>query len=169
VKSSATTRRYVGTIRTTDSATTEDSAAKRFVWNYYNRVQRFLTRDYTGDWTYDTATWRQTNADSANQLEFVVGDAGVLAAVQDAGQMLAYSTANYASHYRAIGVDSTSAPSGHQSRRNNMNNNLFADLRAEWVGHPGLGYHFLASLEYGDAGGGALNPRTVTMFGRIDG
>ena len=39
VKSGATTRRYLGSFRTTGvSGQTEDSVANRFVWNYYNRV-----------------------------------------------------------------------------------------------------------------------------------
>ena len=40
VKSGDATRRYLGTIRTTATAgQSEDSASKRFVWNYYNRIQ----------------------------------------------------------------------------------------------------------------------------------
>src|SRR5437899_2723242 len=75
VKSGTTTRRYLGTYRTAGSAgQTEESAAKRFVWNYYNRVQRALVvRDATATWTYTTATYRQANASSANQVAVVVG------------------------------------------------------------------------------------------------
>src|SRR5688572_4720973 len=41
VKSSDTTRRYLGTYRTTATVgQTEDSVGKRFVWNYYHRVRR---------------------------------------------------------------------------------------------------------------------------------
>jgi hypothetical protein len=43
-KSGTLTRRLVGTIRTTGTTTTEDSATKRFVWNAYNRVPRTLVR-----------------------------------------------------------------------------------------------------------------------------
>ncbi len=44
VKTGAPTRRYVGTIRTTGTTTTEDSRAQRFVWNAYNQVERALYR-----------------------------------------------------------------------------------------------------------------------------
>lgn len=40
IKSGDATRRYVGTFRTVSTTTVEDSAAKRFLWNFYNRVMR---------------------------------------------------------------------------------------------------------------------------------
>lgn len=47
VLASDPTLRYVGTIRTTGTTTTEDSRAKRFVWNAYNQVERsFSAFDY---------------------------------------------------------------------------------------------------------------------------
>ena len=77
VKSGATTRRYVGTIRTVTTTTTEDSRVKRFVWNNQNRVLRAMSRfDSTVTWTYTTATYRQANAAPANQLDVVCGKAG---------------------------------------------------------------------------------------------
>ena len=74
VKSGTTTRRYVGTIRGSASNKTEDSQAKRFVWNYYNRVPRDLYRtDATVSWTYTTFAWRAGNNSSSNIVEVVVG------------------------------------------------------------------------------------------------
>lgn len=67
VKSSAKTRRYLGTFRTTSTTTTEDSLTKRFVWNLYNQVQRPLLRqDTTDTWTYATTSWRAANNDATN-------------------------------------------------------------------------------------------------------
>ena len=73
VKSGNTTRRYLGTIYTTSTTTTEDSAANRFVWNVNNRVPRRLFKGDTGSWTYTSTTWRQANANSANKLQLVTG------------------------------------------------------------------------------------------------
>jgi hypothetical protein len=75
VKTGDTTRRYLGTYRTTGVAgQTEDSLAKRFVWNYYHRVPRVLQRnETTATWTYTTATIRQANASALNQVELVIG------------------------------------------------------------------------------------------------
>jgi hypothetical protein len=74
VRSGATTRRYLGTIYTTGTTTTADTEAKRYVWNYYNRVQRKLAiTDATTSWDYTTDAYRQANNNVANQIDMVVG------------------------------------------------------------------------------------------------
>ena len=75
VKSGATTRRYLGTIRTTGTTTTVDSLAKRFVWNAYNQSMRNVRRNETAgaSWTLNSTTIRQANANAANQVEVVCG------------------------------------------------------------------------------------------------
>jgi len=73
VKSGAATRRFLGTIRTTGTTTTEDSRAKRFVWNSASRVLRPLFRNSSASYTYNSSTTRQMNADTANQVELIAG------------------------------------------------------------------------------------------------
>ena len=82
VKSGTATLRWVGTIRTTGTTTTEDSGGgvttqvggKRFVWNAYNQVPRALAViDTTDNWTYTTATVRQANGATGNKVEYVAG------------------------------------------------------------------------------------------------
>jgi hypothetical protein len=66
-------RRYLGTIRGLDDQMTEDSLTRRFVWNHYHRVSKYL---YTGDTTqhtYDSPDPRPWNAEKAVQFEFVLG------------------------------------------------------------------------------------------------
>lgn len=67
--------RYVGSFATTGvSGQTEDSSANRLVWNYYNRVFKQQTITYTGgNYTYSTATWRQTNGSTTYQVKNVIG------------------------------------------------------------------------------------------------
>lgn len=74
-KTGALTRRYLGSFRTTTvSGQTEDSATKRHLWNYYNRVKRPLQRfETTASWNYMTATVRQANGSTANQVDILVG------------------------------------------------------------------------------------------------
>lgn len=74
-KAGATTRRYIGTVFINSSgAQTEDTVLQRFVWNYYNRVERSLVRvETTNSWTYTTLTYRQANGSTANQVETCVG------------------------------------------------------------------------------------------------
>ena len=74
-KTGALTRRYLGSVRTTTVAgQTEDSRTARYVWNYNNRVGRELRRlETTASWNYTTATIRQANAATANQVDFITG------------------------------------------------------------------------------------------------
>lgn len=77
VKNGATTRRYVGTIFTTSTTTTEDTAVRRYVFNYYNQVQRSLfVTEATASWTYTTATVRRANGSTANQVAVICGVTG---------------------------------------------------------------------------------------------
>lgn len=74
VKTGATTRRYLGTIYASGANTTEDSFAKRYVWNYAQRRPRPMrVIEATNSWSYGTATVRQANAAAANTLQFVLG------------------------------------------------------------------------------------------------
>ena len=155
VKSGAVTRRYLGTIRASAANKTEDSAAKRFVWNSCWRVPRPMkVVEATNSWNYTTATWRQSNANTANQLDYVCGLA------LDSVQATAYSintgtTPN--STYLGIGVDSTTTP----DMPTYLGTGLAVGLMhpSTYNGIPGLGRHFLAWLEYSEAAG------TTTWYG----
>lgn len=71
-KTGGLTRRYCGTFYTTAATTTEDSAVKRFVWNYYNQVPRRLSGSDATSHTYNGG-YRQWNNVVANRVEFVIG------------------------------------------------------------------------------------------------
>ena len=108
VKTGATTRRYIGTFYTTATTTTEDSFAKRFLWNYYNRQDRALRPALTsGTHTYTTATIRQWDADTAQQADLVVGVAGPLLHLH--AQCAAYNSNDNVKHSLTIGNNSTSS------------------------------------------------------------
>jgi hypothetical protein len=73
VKSGVTTRRLLGTIRTTATAgQTEDSDTKRFVNNLCNQVGRTLYKSSDASHTYNSTTKRYWNNDSTMKLEFVM-------------------------------------------------------------------------------------------------
>lgn len=162
VKSGATTRRYLGTIRATSATTTADSGGgsttqvggQRFVWNYYHRVMRPLSViDTTDSWTYYTDGWRQANAASGNQVEFVCGEATAASAMLVQG----YQTSGGAYGLAAIGVDSLAAPTGsfvgaYEGVKDAFIANLDTVLAA--------GYHYLAWIENGLGSG-----TTLTRFG----
>jgi hypothetical protein len=80
VKSGALTRRWVGTIRTTSTTTTEDSQAKQFIWNAANQVYRTLYAYNNTSHSYGTAAFREWNgATNVHCVEWVAGEVGVVA------------------------------------------------------------------------------------------
>ena len=181
VKTGATTRRYIGTFYTTATTTTEDSYAKRLLWNYYNRVPRPMrVVETTDSWTYTIVTFRQANASTANQLGFVVGVAEVELAAEVIS-MVRNSSTNVCVT-AAIGLDSTSAPAtgclmgAYDISVANRVDITSAALRTS----PTAGYHYAAWLEFSHAlgttswwGDGGLtygvHARQSGISGSIDG
>jgi hypothetical protein len=169
VKSGATTRRYVGSFRTTSTTTTEDSNAKRFVWNQYNQVQKKLkVIDTTDSWTYNSLTVRQANGSTANQVAVITGELGNCAELQ---LSVTYGSEGLLA-YIAIGVNSTTVFSDLPGTCSSaIINQAHAFLRD----HSRLGYTYYAWLEmvsiaattktfYGDNGG--TTPLQSGMVGR---
>lgn len=155
VKSGTTTRRYLGTYRTTGSAgQTEDSYAKRFVYNHYHRIPRSMrVIEATNTWAYTLATWRQANGAAANQLAFVVGLAEVELSV-DVRATVENSAAG-TDLAVGIGIDSTSALAANQILHNIESNvvDLRAAVSAHLLTYPAIGYHTAVWLEYSEAAG----------------
>lgn len=152
VKSGDATRRYLGTFYTTATGQTEDSYAKRMLWNYYNRAARPMRRlETTNEWSYATGAWRQARATAANQLEFVLGvsEDEVRARVVAAGR----GSSGSANMGVGIGLDSTSAlATGAAVTAVDAAVSAgpaTASTPAAWQGFPGVGRHYLAWLEYG--------------------
>lgn len=156
------TRRYVGTFRTTGvSGQTEDSAKKRYVWNFYNRVVRTLQAplETTASWAYTTATWRQANANAASQLDVVIGmpEVTVTATVNAIGSNNPGSNEFFA----GIGADSTSAlATGCLPGSIESGNSVIGSFMASYVTVPAIGRHFYAQLEQSTASG------TTTWYGQ---
>lgn len=153
VKSGSTAQLYLGSFRTTGVAgQTEDSIAKRYVWNYYNRARRPMrVTEATDTWTYSTATIRQANNNAANQLDMVIGvsEDVVTAHVQVSANN---STTPGTGMYALIGLDSTTTmASGCISNPAVAAvNSILSVGSSEWKGFPGVGRHTLTWLEYSD-------------------
>jgi len=151
-KSGTLTRRYIGTFRTTTGTATEDSLAKRFVWNNQNRVLRPMqVVDATASWNYTTLTWRQARATATNQLDYVCGVAEDMVTAECTATAANSSASVYAG--TAIGVDSTSSPSGIHPRLGMPSNGQNHSGSAHYRGIPGVGRHYLAWLEIAQATG----------------
>lgn len=151
---------YVGTIRSDGSAQINDSLAKRHVWNMYGRAARSMrVLETTDSWTYTTATLRQANNSTANQLDLVRGldedamDVQVMAMVTNSSPSISVVV--------AIGLDSTSAKAADclAGYHTVPTANELQQLVTSWRGLPGLGRHFLTWLEHSEASG------TTTWYG----
>lgn len=153
-KSGALTRRYLGTFCTTAvNGQTEDSTYNRYLWNYYNRVNRRLyRRETTASWTYSTNVWRQANNSTANQINVCVGVAedalyiGLTALVANstATARTAYSGISYDSLSFASSVDYVLAVTSADNAVTRTNSCQYAHL-------PSAGKHYYAWMEQGAA------------------
>lgn len=171
VKSGTPAYRLVGTIRTTGTTTTEDSLAKRFMWNLYNQVERPMkaATETTDSWTYNNGTtWRQANANTANQLAFVVGLVG-----QSVGAevVVAYVGSNTFASGVSVGLNSTTTPLMPSAFGAST---VVVNLSTGIEVCPTLGYNFLAWLEFSNSGtatfygdAGAPTVQQSGMYGRI--
>lgn len=159
----------MGTVRavslgnnTARGGATEDSfgglsqiGGRRFIWNKYNRVKRFLgVIETTDSWTYDTSTWRSMNAAAGNKVEYVCGLSED--AVSAHTTLTVVGGAGLAG-CPGVGVDITSANSAQVLAENNVGGDvgLTSFYRG---GYPGIGYHFIGALEFRRAG-------TITLYG----
>lgn len=162
VKTGALTRRYLGSFYATTAGNgqTEDSFAKRYVWNYYNRVARPMrVTEATNTWDYTTAVIRQANGSTANQLDFVigVGEDKVSAEV-----FVMFSNTQAGTNVgTGIGLDSTTAyaSGGVFGYATSPVAGHIVQLKPSYKGLPGVGRHFLSWLEVSAAAG------TTTWYG----
>ncbi|MBI2523625.1 polymer-forming cytoskeletal protein [Candidatus Peregrinibacteria bacterium] len=159
LKSGDSTRRYLGTFYTTSTTTTEDSAAKRFLWNYYNRVPRKLfVNPSDASHTYATASWRSWNNSTANRVEVVIGFSETLVDLFARGLCSMPGTSEYG--VVGIAVDGTATNdadivdtsiSGPASS--------FAPAFAQLRHYPDPGYHYYQMTEY------ASTTTNITFYG----
>lgn len=156
VKTGATTDRYIGTFYTTATTTTEDSHAKRFLWNYYNRMRRpARVLEATNSWTYTTAAFRAMNNSSANSIGAVVGWS------EDSVKMhvMATSAPSTGNPYRVTGVGVGSTTVNSAQLLGGVITGGKEHVHAFYEGIPAVGYQYYQALEYSEATG------TVTWYG----
>lgn len=155
VKSGATTRRYLGSFYTTSTTQTEDSAANRNLFNYYNRVRKPMVKvDATASWTYGTTTWRPSNNNTANKVSVMIGVA------EEAYRITCNGVASSSSSgFIGIGADSTSVNSA--TLGSVCENTLRTQISATLENTPAAGYRYFQVLEYSGA--------TTTYYGSYGG
>lgn len=161
VKSGDATRRYLGSYRTTGTTLqTEDSVLKRYVWNYYNRVNRTMRAvDTANSWTWSTNAYQQANANAANQLDMVIGVSEDLVYATSVSQATS-SGATLRAVAAGIGLDSTTVNSAGLLGFINVNSTATALwVEATFNNTIAVGRHTLVWLEKG------AGADTQTFFG----
>lgn len=151
VKTGATTRRYLGTVRTKTASQLNDSVLFRHVWNYYNRVPRSLVvSEPTSSWNYTTATVRQAFGNAANQVDIVIG-------VQEVplDLMLTVTGVNDAANPISVGIGEGSTTTYTMGAFNQS----YSEMTARLVKYPAVGRQFYSWNEWSTAAG------TTTFFG----
>lgn len=144
-KTGDTTRRYVGTFRATSATTTEDSEAKRFVYNANNKVPRSMlgTLGYSDGNTVNTFTFLSFNAyaplngGTGNKCEWVNG---LTETVFLAGSIL-YDTGASSYLITGIGVDTTTGAAFIVSQNEISGGSAYARSASKSVQFA-PGYHF---------------------------
>lgn len=151
---------YVGTFRTNGTnGQTEDSLAKRFVWNQYNRLRRPMSVfDGTDSWTAANGAWNKFNNSDTNRIAFV---RGLNEDVVSANARVAASFNPAAQGGVGIGLDSTSAfaTAGCLPSYDVPTTTGFISMDSTYEALPGLGFHELVPLHYTPGSG------TNTFYG----
>lgn len=151
VKNGDATRRYMGTFLTDTTTTTKDTKASRYLWNMYNRVNRFFFRgETTPSWTWSTSSYQRANNSAANTLEIITGLA------EDSPHLtvrseVATSTGTVHELRNSIGLNSTTAPAGYleTSKINVSNVQGRTTFGSTSSFPPALGYNIYEWLEFG--------------------
>lgn len=159
-KTGALTRRYVGTFRTTATTTTEDSAAKRFLFNADNRVERRLRLvEADASHSYSTATWRSWNNSTANRVQWLAGLAEDPVWLRGQGDI--NPSADGVTGFVGFALDATNTADHAVS--------ISTDQEARVVASggltPALGFHFAQLTEY--ASGASVTFNWGGLDGRV--
>jgi hypothetical protein len=158
LKTGALTRRYLGSLYASGTNTAEDSAARRLLYNYYNRVDRWALGTITDDsWTYTTATYRAANTNTTNGQGRVEIVQGVAEDAIHARVIVVSSNGSGGLANPGIGISSTSSNSSQIRTLSGVA--MLTTTHAEYLGTPGIGYYYIQWLEQSQAVG------TTTWYG----
>ncbi len=143
---------YVGSFRATADGQATDSKAKRLLFNAFNATVRPMKiSDPVASWTYNTAAYRQANANANMKLQLLLGLNGI-AIEAEYSIVVNNPTANsYA--ILAIGLDSTTTPSSDCYGGTTFLGIPTRDVGTKYNGFPGLGFHEIIPLENSGATG----------------
>lgn len=149
VKSGALNKRYIGTIRSTSSNTTEDSSARRFVYNSNNQIQKTLSATDGILHTYTSSIirpYRNISTLGVTKLEFICG-------LQSFITLFCNSFFVTESNSSSVGIGLDSFSSINTKAANTTIHSsgpaLFFDNNTSDIVNINEGFHYLQLLQYG--------------------
>ena len=161
VQSGATNKRYVGTIYLDGSKQVTFNSSVRGVWNESNRVRwESAVTDGTDSWNYSTASWRQANGSSSNQVQIMLGRQ--TEAVSARALSNAYNASSQGNFASGVGIDSSTVNSAQTFGAVAAVTNDNAVAVATYEGRPAEGFRDIRWLEHAGSLGGS---GTVTWVG----
>jgi hypothetical protein len=163
VKVGNNTRLYLGSGCTVASAQTENSGAKRFLWNFYNPVAASFNKQLTGTAAaYDTISPpRQIAGNSANQVEAIVGLAGGHGITRvSVSLLLVRGVANGNVALASVAMDSKTTLSKISSCDTGLASG-FSYCSGFWEGYVPFGVHYFSGNQ---AGAGTVPPSNTPTY-----
>jgi hypothetical protein len=145
---------YLGSTLMTGAGLTEDSQAKRYTYNQYNQsIRKMKVVEGTASWSYTLTTWRQANANTANQLSIFAGFPGTLleARVDATGDTSA------AGSFVAVGVGINVANADSSDTHQTTNCTNRCPVSATLKTYPGLGLTNIVWIEAAGIASGTNN------------
>lgn len=141
----------VGGFATVAAGQTTDAANKRWVWSV-NGAERLvrMADELTASWAYSTASFRQWNASTANEISWFQGLGGRIVQIEGNG-FASTSGATPRFGMMGIGLDSATVNSAIGGGGGGLVSLTTAGsiCPARYRGYPGIGVHFAAALERG--------------------
>lgn len=158
VKSGDATRRYLGSIYVNGSNQATDNATQRDLWNEAHRVRRESSAvDTTNSWGYTTATWRQANGSSSNQVALMIGRQVECVSARVHG--VAGNSSNQAGVAVGVGIDSSTVNSAQIGGTILNSGSDYSTVSGHYAGQISEGYRTVRWLEISEALG------STTWFG----
>lgn len=152
-KTGALTRRYLGTCRTTGvSGECEDSEVNRFVWNYYNKVNKYGSNVFTTTRSTTSTSYVEINTEIRTNFVIGVAEDAVNANISASASNASASTANFT----AIYIDTTQLITAGTSQLATTSPTQHG-LTARVI--PAVGFHYLTL--YGKCSSSTLSWITV--------
>ena len=171
VKTSDKSYRYLGTFRTTTTTTTEDSEAKRFVYNVNNQVSRhslgvlgYVNDNAGATFTLSSLnTWVALNGGAGNKCEWVNGLTSTCMLVGEG-----FAVAGVAGYVIiGIGIDSTTNGDFIVLQSDNTATATFGRGASKAYAFT-LGYHFISLNGYTTAGTATIYREDSRNGGTVD-